>query len=77
VETRRGSNVGTVGERKLGDEDLCAEDDSGGIRYFDRDGDAGEVLDQGGPDASSKVGGGCLVGGLLGGGCRRGRVGSK
>jgi hypothetical protein len=73
VKDRRGSKVGTIGERELGDDDLPAEDDSRRIWYFDRDGDAGEIHDHGGPDSESKVGGGCSVGGLLGGGCWRGR----
>jgi hypothetical protein len=51
VEDRRGSRVGTVGERKLGEEDLCADDDSREIRHLNSDGDAGEIRDQGGPDA--------------------------
>jgi hypothetical protein len=48
---RTRSKVGTVGEGELGYEDLHAEDDSQGIGYFDRDGDAGEIRDYGGPDA--------------------------
>jgi hypothetical protein len=51
VEDRKGSRVGTVGERELGDEDLRAEDDSGRIGYFDRDDDASKIRDHGGPDA--------------------------
>jgi hypothetical protein len=73
VEDRRGNKVGTVGEPELGDGDLRAEDDRRGIGYVDRDGDTGEIRDQGGPDWA-KVGGGCSVGGLLGGSCRRGRI---
>jgi hypothetical protein len=46
---RRGSRVGTVEERELGNEDLRAEDNSRGIGYFDRD--AGEIRDHSGPDA--------------------------
>jgi hypothetical protein len=43
VEDKKGSWVGTVGERELGDEDLRAEDDSRGIGYFDRDHDQTKV----------------------------------
>jgi hypothetical protein len=56
VEGRKGSRVGAVGERKLGDKDLRAEEDSQGIGYFDRGGDASEIQDHGGPDAWPKVG---------------------
>jgi hypothetical protein len=63
--------VGTVGERELSDEDLRAEDDNQGIGYFDRNGDTDEIHDHSKPGARSKVGEGCSVAGLLGGGCRR------
>jgi hypothetical protein len=45
VEDRRGCKVGTVGERELGNENLCAEDDSWEIGYFDGDDDTGEIRD--------------------------------
>jgi hypothetical protein len=55
VEGRKGSRVGAVGERKLGDKDLRAEEDSREIGYFDRDGDPSEIQVHGGPDAWPKV----------------------
>jgi hypothetical protein len=56
VEGRKGNRVWAVGEPKLGDKDLRAEEDSRGIGYFDRDGEASEIQDHGGPDAWPKVG---------------------
>jgi hypothetical protein len=51
VENRRGSKVGTVGELKLGGENLHAENDSRGIGYLDGDDNTGEIRDHSGPEA--------------------------
>jgi hypothetical protein len=50
MEDRRGRMIGTIREWKPGDEDLRAEDDSRTVGHFDRDTDAGEIHDCGGPD---------------------------
>jgi hypothetical protein len=51
MEDRRESRVGTVRNRKLGCDGLLMEDNNQEIGYFDRDGDAGEIRDHGGPRA--------------------------